>query len=517
MNARVPSAGVACALLLLLPLLTLPPRAPGQEQPNSPVFKRYKPPDEIPLLPRNDPTYQIWQAFLAARRANAGDPLAQHELGLRYLLGIGVERDTVKAALWIQKAAEQNLTPARFNFAILKYQGWGTPWDPFEAYRNFLYCAQRDVPEAEFAVGLAHVENLVMPEDWKAGQGWVKKAADAGFEPAKKALPLFDQRLASEGKHHRSDSLISPAAIIPFQVDAQRDSVTTVEEKALLRDAIVRADPELRKSLGLAKMIDSTSTVDSVSLKSIRRSADAGSPEALALLGKLHEQGVLVRKDPLAAASFYLRGFRMESQRAGKLLWDLARSSEFIALMKSRADAGDSVGQYVWAGLFTLGAEPFQPGGKAFITKEQGLQLLRKSADKRYLPAMIECALWYYAGRWVPSDEQRALAYLRQAAAGGSMEAEIRLAVLEVRAGPDEERMKQLIGLLQRGREEGSLLAEVALGYAHEVGIGVPKSFAEAAEHYRSAWRRGSQDAYRALRRMHDDLRPPEKEFAMQD
>ena len=92
MNARVPSAGVACALLLLLPLLTLPPRAPGQEQPNSPVFKRYKPPDEIPLLPRNDPTYQIWQAFLAARRANAGDPLAQHELGLRYLLGIGVER-----------------------------------------------------------------------------------------------------------------------------------------------------------------------------------------------------------------------------------------------------------------------------------------------------------------------------------------------------------------------------------------------------------------------------------------
>jgi TPR repeat protein len=517
MNARFLQGGCLHLFSHLLSFVLLSHPLAAQNQPDSPVFRRYKAPDEIPLLPRSDPTYQIWQAFLAARKANAGDPLAQHELGLRYLSGVGVEKDTVKAAYWIEKAASQNLLPARFNYAILKYQGWGTPWDPFVAYHNFLYCAERNVLEAQFAVGLAYAENLALPEDWQKGYEWLKKASDAGFKQATDALPMFEQRLAAQKTSHPVDSLVTRPIIIPPQIDSGMDTLAAVQEKSLLKNAIMAADPALRRSLGLARMIDSTTAIDSVTLTSLQRSADVGSPEALTLLGRLYQEGIIVGRDSVLAAAYYLRGFRMDSQRAGKLLWDLGQSPSFIVRVKSLAEGGDSVAQYVWAGLFTMGMDASLLGGKAYITKQQAFGLLRKSADRRYLPAMIELALWYYGGRWIAPDDRQASAYLKEAAAAGSREAEIRLAVLEVRENPDERRMKDLLATLGQGREDGSLLAEVALGYVFESGLGVPVSSSDAARTYRGAWGRGSQDAYRALRRMHDRLRPPDPEFAMHD
>jgi len=48
-----------------------------------------------------------------------GDVLAQHELGIRYLIGRGAAPDTAKAAYWIKKAADQNYGPALFDMGII--------------------------------------------------------------------------------------------------------------------------------------------------------------------------------------------------------------------------------------------------------------------------------------------------------------------------------------------------------------------------------------------------------------
>src|SRR5258708_37397533 len=77
---------------------------------------------------RDDSAWQSWNLFILVQSANSGDPSAQHELGLRYLLGDGFEADTAKAALWIQKAAAQNVYPARYNYGILLNNGWGVRW-----------------------------------------------------------------------------------------------------------------------------------------------------------------------------------------------------------------------------------------------------------------------------------------------------------------------------------------------------------------------------------------------------
>jgi len=86
-----------------------------------------------------------------------------------------------------------------------------------------------------------------------------------------------------------------------------------------------------------------------------------------------------------------------------------------------------------------------------------------------------------------------------------------------VRSESDSTKLKQAIDVLESAAQRGSVLAQVALGYCYETGTWFPKKAGEAARLYRSAAQRGSQDAYFALRRMHDRIRPKDKEFQLND
>ena len=63
----------------------------------------------------------------------------------------------------------------------------------------------------------------------------------------------------------------------------------------------------------------------------------------------------------------------------------------------------------------------------------------------------------------------------------------------------------------------GSILAEVALEYCHEVGNGVPQKLSEAARVYGSGASRGSPETSWALWRILDRMRPLLDEFRMKD
>ena len=198
-----------CLLTMLSGTLACPSIAQVERQlPDSPVFKR-RSMTTPPLILPSDALYEIWQAFLVSRKANAGDPVAQQELGVRYLLGRGVEADSTKAAYWFFKAAEQNMISSRFNLGILLYHGWGISWNPFESYSAFLICAEAGMHEAEFVVGLHYTENLVVPRDYAAALSWVRKAAEGGYAPAKEALPELERAAARQERKEHSP-LIRP-------------------------------------------------------------------------------------------------------------------------------------------------------------------------------------------------------------------------------------------------------------------------------------------------------------------
>ena len=58
-------------------------------------------------------------------RAQAGDPVAKFNMGVRYAQGQGVPQDFLEAARWYGAAADQGDASAQFNLGLLFYQGQG--------------------------------------------------------------------------------------------------------------------------------------------------------------------------------------------------------------------------------------------------------------------------------------------------------------------------------------------------------------------------------------------------------
>jgi hypothetical protein len=401
---------------------------------------------------------------------------------------------------------------AKFDLAIFAFHGWGMPWDPFLAYRLLLETATNEMPEAQAFLASVLTEDLVVPRDWSKAYYWMKKAADQGYKPAVDALPEFAEKkaeaeaakaMAVPALATGSNSILS-SSTTPMLLDFPGDtSKSTVKS---LGDLVKGAGEDTRLALGMANKPDSAFNVDSVTLGNLIRAADAGSPEALTVLGRCYEKGLDVKKDSVAAAAYYVRAVRLDGPKAPPLLLKLLEQKGFQAQLKARSSRGDGVADFVWAALTVLNFDNI-------ITPAQAEQMLKKSVDQGYMPAIVEMGLWYYGGKWVEQDKERAVALWRQAVRKGSVDAEVRLAVTALREGGTPQEDSSAVSLLYRAVSEGSVLAQVGLGYCYEQGIGVTKNEAEAARWYRAGAVRGSQDAYRALQRLYDSIRPSEKEF----
>lgn len=469
------------------------------------------------MIRESEIDYQLWEGFQLIRKANAGDPAAQHELGIRYLQGKGFEADTVKAAYWLQKSAAQDFDFAHYNLGILALNGWGTPWNPFDAYRHFQRAAAKKMPEAQFVIGLMLTEDLIVERNWTEAYRYVKLAADQNFDPAKKALVEFQRRGIAElidtsaaGKKKTEGQDKSDPKMKPIFLTFNVDTTTKIDDKTLLNDLVREGSSNLRKVLGVSPESRPDPTKDSTAASLIAEAAKSGSPEAMTLLGRFAEKGLGTKRDLIRAAAYYVRGMRLESPRAMELLGQIIQEPGFPEELEKRAKGHEAEAEYAWAGLV---AGRFDQR----LSGEQALNLLRDAADQNYVDAIIELGLCYQSGRWTGQDRTKAIELWSKAADMGSNEATIRLAAVKVFSNPDTPLDPGVVRFLDAQAEEGSILAQVAIGYCYEVGRGLGMNKGKAAGMYRNAAQRGSQTAYDALRRMHDEIRPADKEFEILD
>jgi hypothetical protein len=511
--------------LFLLFLAALPIRLLSQQQSDSPVYKSYRPPSPSAQLKRSDIDYNLMHIFSLERKAYAGDVGAQHELGLRYLLGEGVEADTLKGAFWIRRAAEQNSADAQYNLGILEFNGMGIPWNPFDAYRLFLAAAQHGMGESQYILSMFLTENLVVPRNWEEAYKWIAKAVDAGYTPAKDALADFEARglgVTPKEKKAQDDTSSSKKPVVKQTLgfvffDAGPADTSTASDATLLKDALREAAPQLKRALGLTKEQTKTLELDTAGMRVIREASEEGSPEALTILARSYERGIGVSKDLVTAAMYYIRASRMSSPRAPRLLARLMEQPGFFEELKTRTARHDIDAEVAWAALSALKIDYLMTQKEGFITEKQALEFLTKAAAANHIQGLIELGLCYYSGRWVQEDRREALALWARAGKLGSHEANIRMATLAVRTEKDPKKLSAAITELEQASQKGSVLAQVALGYCYETGIGVVQKTSEAVRLYRSSAQRGSQDAYFALRRMHDAIRPADKEFQISD
>jgi TPR repeat protein len=88
----------------------------------------------------------------------------------------------------------------------------------------------------------------------------------------------------------------------------------------------------------------------------------------------------------------------------------------------------------------------------------------------------------------------------------GITEAKLRLEAAEIL----EEKSLENVNIrdLTESEENGSILSQAVLGYCYEKGIGVKIDKGKAAKLYRLAAHRGSQYAYRELKRLYSESKP---------
>lgn len=496
----------------------------AQDSTKSLAFKKNRPYRNNPYFYQPDLSYQILQQFKLVQIANSGDPLAQHELGLRLLTGEGVATDTITAVYWIKKAASQKLTSAQYNYGIMLINGWGTEWNPFTAYENFLSAAEAGMSQAQYVIGVLYTDNLIVQRDWNKSYYWIKKSADSGYEPAKEVLVELSPKVTTEfkdsidkkkytlskdvfAKDDKDDSKIQPSLGLVFiDFDAQSDTIKEISDKILISDL---------NNLNLSIIKDSLSTKsDSLlstfyieeKIKTLNKLADAGCHEAQTIFGKLFETGSFLEKDKILAAEYYIRATILDSPRAAYLLWQLIREKDFYINLNEKVQLGNPTAQFVWYGLQKLGYDNR-------LTEKDALDLLQKSASKNHIPAIIELGFNYYTGKYLKSDVQKGLDYWMQAENVKNPEAEVRIAAAKIFELNPNIDLSNEISILKKYESIGSVLAQFTLGYCYENGIGLTKNLPNAVEHYRNSAQRGNQYAYQQLKRLYDNLRPAEKIF----
>lgn len=445
--------------------------------------------------------------YILQKKSAEGDPFAQHELGLRYLLGKGFKPDTIKAISLISKAAERNIASARYNNGILQLNGIGLKWDPFSAFENIKFAAESGMPEAQYVMGIFYTDDLIVIRNLNNAKSWFRKSAENGFEPAKRALSElqvsvlnFVPESSPDTSQAENDGIQSEYQI--ELLNLAQDSETEIDS---LRKIFSSADSKkVKKILGI-----SFYQVEDTSNSSLLNYAcGQGSPEALFIKGILEQVSSKNQQSIINSAELLVKSFRLGSFKALEELMKLAKRDDFFRIIKKQIDLQNPKAMYVWASLIALGLD-FQ------LTPNQAFDLLVKAAKLNHINSLIEIGLCYYNGNLVEKNIDKAIETWTKATKLGSIEASVRNAFIMIQNSAENNRQQENVKILVDASNSGSVIAQAYLAYCYEKGIGVHQQKSEAERLYRIAAKRGNQAAYNSLKRMYDELRPDKEEFKL--
>jgi len=500
-------------ITLLAAVIVLPQSSYAQDTTKSLVIKTNRP-SRYPLIKPKYSSYPLIAAYLLVKQANEGDPYAEHELGLRYLFGKGFPADTALALKWIKKAVDKNLPYAKFNYAIMLNNGAGVPWNPFEAFENFMFAAKSGMPEAQYAVGVFYTDNLVVNRNYNEAYKWIKKAADSGLDYAVKTLKklkesglVTDAEFIAQTDSTTSYHLEPPVDISLIEQNWELDyfsfdaDSTDEKKEETVKELLNKNKSELKQIIGIS---DSLAMQDTSAVALINLAGKSGSPEALYIAGMSYMKGIEREPDSIKAAVLFIRAYRLGSMSSAQALLKMIQKESFFATLKDGIEAEDADAMFAWAGLTALGFD-FQ------LTDQQAFDLLEKAVKKNHIPSLIEMGLAYYSGSIVKKDKDKAMEYWQKAAELGSLEAKVRYAftaIIEKKGNAT-----QHLSVLQGASEEGSVLAQSALGYCYENGLGIEKNKAIAVSYYRTAAMRGNEVAFESLKKIYDSIRPNKDQF----
>lgn len=144
------------------------------------------------LYGQNDFAVDYQKAFDYYSLAAAQDsPIALNNLGSLYYSGIGVERNSAKAAALFTRAATLGNTEAAVNLGFILISGNGAEKNSEKAMMYFEQAANNNNPTAQFMLGYAYYTGKLRPQNYTLAAELIKKAADAGFDEAQYVMAMM--------------------------------------------------------------------------------------------------------------------------------------------------------------------------------------------------------------------------------------------------------------------------------------------------------------------------------------
>lgn len=125
------------------------------------------------------------------RFAEQDDADAQNYIGNYYSMGLGIEKDAIKAVEWYKKAVELGNSKAMFNLATHYLNGDGIPSDPDIAVKWYTKAAELGNSIAMYNLGVIFSNGDFIPQSKETAVGWFEKAAKAGNSKAMFILATY--------------------------------------------------------------------------------------------------------------------------------------------------------------------------------------------------------------------------------------------------------------------------------------------------------------------------------------
>ena len=233
--------------------------------------------------------------------ADSGDPAAQNELGVRYRLGKGVDKDPAKAIPWYLKAARQGYAKAYFNLGAAYYNGDGVSMNEQNYCAWFIFSADagdergkealaRTTHElstsrfnhCEVIAATAYLTGDLIKQDYARAVEWYSKAANSGDGAAAEKLAyMYDRGLGVPVDKLQSLKWLQRAAELNYAPAAYE--------------------------LGLAYESNNGISTDLVKAKKLyEQAASLAYVPAFAALGSMYADGRGVKQDREKALAYYM-------------------------------------------------------------------------------------------------------------------------------------------------------------------------------------------------------------------
>jgi len=370
------------------------------------------------------------------KRASEGAADAQAALGILYVAGREVERDTRKGFEWLERSAKQKDPRGTYYFALCFLDGLGTPKNE-----------KRGVELLEEAIQLRYVPaQMFLGKSLLWGRHGLKKDTQRALELLTAAAFAEDPEAqfllgtaysgteksipANRQRQMKWLTLSAAHGFIPAQVALGEEYLKTGNEfwaKEWLEEAEDAGSAEAANLLGLQDLLGWPSGIQDLdsAQKRLWKAAEAGIPEAQFVLGTLERE----LGNETASAYWYQRAALQGHEESKKELRKTKVSADSAArigfaflhglggvqdLKTARSWMEKSFGSGDLTHAFVL--QFFVESGIGGEKKpEQAVEILKKGAEDGDPRSIYELAFRHCIGNGVPQDFKKALALIEQA------------------------------------------------------------------------------------------------------